>query len=152
MILSRDLSLSHQTSQDSDCSNFLLFPWKSKSFLTYQMEMISILIFFVRWTPDPLLRACYTWPVTPWRSAERWRTLTIAGPSLYYRRVRSAIVADRRWTLRVLNRLKTFNTHQRVRGDARLALGDRYTIAPHDRERYSIVVHVRGALLSRCTR
>ena len=46
-------------------------------------------------------------PVTPWRSAstialrtkksaEGWRTLTIAGLSLCYRRVRLAIVVDRR--------------------------------------------------------
>ena len=60
------------------------------------------------------------------------------------------IVVDRR--------LKTFSAHQRVRGDARGALLDRcmrwgnvtqslYMLG----ERYSIVVHARRALLSRCT-
>ena len=38
----------------------------------------------------------YTYTVTHEKSAERWRTLTIARPSLCHRRVRLAIVVDRR--------------------------------------------------------
>ena len=75
-------------------------------------------------------------------AGERW-------PSLDHRYAiavcvsRSLLIAEERWwTLRVLNRFKTFNAHQRVRGDARWTLGGRYSIAPR----------VRGAYFDRCTR
>ena len=48
------------------------------------------------------LRACHTLAislndrVTHKKIAERWRALTIAGPSLCYRRERLSIVVDRR--------------------------------------------------------
>ena len=128
----------------------------------FQFEVIiNLLVSFFRFIWISMLRACHTLAI---RLNDRVTHNKIS-PSLDHRYAivvcvyRSLLIADQRWwTLKVLNWFKTLNAHQRVRGDARGALIDRcmrygnatqslYTLG----ERYSIVVHARRALLSRCT-
>ena len=44
----------------------------------------------------------------------RWRALTLAGPSFYYRHVRLAIALDRRWTLMIAESFQQVQSFQRT--------------------------------------